>query len=67
VVATRVGSQQVQEIVRPVDGRLCAGVDQASLEAWYAGLGFAPTGEEGPFGPIFARAPEAPEAVRRAA
>jgi len=50
-----------------LEPRACAGVDQASLEAWYAGLGFAPTGEEGPFGPIFARAPEAPEAVRRAA
>jgi hypothetical protein len=40
-----------------LEARAGGSTDQAALERWYEGLGFARTGRRGPLGPIYARRP----------
>jgi GNAT superfamily N-acetyltransferase len=42
-----------------LEARACAGLDQETLEAWYASFGFVKSPFRGDFGPILVRQPAA--------
>lgn len=72
---TGVGRRLMDDVITDADAqgvrlsleaRACAGLDQDTLEAWYAGFGFQKSGIRGEFGPVMVRQPIAMQ-LRRVA